>query len=93
MVGWGEVSGAIGYRLTFAPLEGACEGVEGGVVELEAGDVTSHTLKDLEEFTGYSVVVQSRGSEGVGATSSPEEATTFPNGTAAHRMFVVLFET
>lgn len=75
-VDWDSVSGATGYKITFAPVEGECEAVTGGSVLLESADSTSHTLQGLEEFVEYSVVVQSQGADGVGVPSTSVSVTT-----------------
>ena len=68
---WDRVNDALGYKVTFTPEDGSCDGVEGGNVLVMGGANVSHTLQKLEEFTEYRVDVRSQAIVGVGVSSDP----------------------
>lgn len=80
---WESVNDAIGYNISFLPVGGACDGVEGGSVLVTDGDATSHTLLRLEEFTEYEIEVRSQGADGLGTPSDPVSETTLQDGVLA----------
>ena len=62
-----EVSG---FKVTYIPAEGSCDGVEGRSELVEGGGTTSHTLRGLEEFTEYKILVRTQGRQGLGLPST-----------------------
>jgi hypothetical protein len=81
-VEWSSVDDATGYMLSFVPENGSCDGVRGGDVQVPVvgGRIVRHTLQQLEEFTMYTIKVQSRGDVGVGVPSAPVSERTRRDG-------------
>ena len=83
VVQWSSpISGVNGYEVSYSPVEGAesCDGVPGGVVMVERATTFSHTLNNLEAYTEYSITVRARGTDGLGAPSTPGTGRTDADG-------------
>lgn len=76
LVSWDVIADAEGYEVTYTPVEGACEEVEGGSVLVSEEGVQEVSLQMLEDGTEYSVTVRSQGGDGVGVASDPTLAAT-----------------
>jgi len=79
---WGqvEVSIAMGYRVTYMPANGSCEGTGAGSVQLNGSTNTSLSLTELEEDTVYIIQVFTKGNGSYGADSYKLSPRTKPSG-------------
>ena len=83
VVQWSSpISGVNGYEVSYSPVEGAgsCDGVPGGAVMVERATTFSHILSNLEAYTEYSITVRARGTDGLGAPSTPRTGRTTADG-------------
>lgn len=86
-VQWSGVNeeGVMGYMLTYNPVNGSCEGVEGGKVMVDRNATTS-LLEGLEEYMAYNITLQTKGGQGYGLPSPPVVNKTSPAGMAVVRV-------
>ena len=72
--------GVDGYKVTYSPVDGSCEGVVGGIVVVEGGSVMAKVVSGLQAYTEYSITVRARSVDGVGAPSVAQTGRTMAGG-------------
>ena len=72
--------GVSGYEVSYSPVEGSCEGVVGGIVVVEGGNMLNKVVSGLQAYTEYNITVRARGADGVGPPSAAQTERTMADG-------------